>query len=79
MLMSTIYNMFKQGMTEEDVEFQLISQNMPYNFVIKAIDVVKNYMQNNGEYVDEGEIALPGNPQDPNYAGTSASQGQQDR
>lgn len=78
MLMSTIYNMFKQGMTEEDVEFQLISQNMPYNFVIKAIDVVKNYMQNNGEYVDEGEIALPENPQDPNYAGTSAPQGQQE-
>lgn len=47
--MLSVYNLFKEGMTEEDVELQLISQNIPYDFVQKAITTVKKYMESIGE------------------------------
>jgi hypothetical protein len=50
--MLSVYNLFKEGMTEEDVELQLISQNMPYDFVQKAITTVKKYMESIGEIVE---------------------------
>jgi len=50
--MLSVYNLFKEGMTEEDVELQLTSQNIPYDFVQKAITTVKNYMESIGEIND---------------------------
>ena len=60
--MLTVYNLFKDGMTEEDVELQLISQNIPYDFVQKTITTVKKYMES------IGEINEPVNP-NTNFSG----------
>lgn len=54
--MAAIYQMFKEGMTEDDVELQLTAQQIPYNFIQQAISVVKKYMEERGEMPEEVEV-----------------------
>lgn len=54
--MLMIYQLFKDGMTQEDVENQLLSQHVPQDFVARAIDVVKKYMEDRGEWEEDVEL-----------------------
>ena len=63
--MLTIYNLFKEGMTKDDVESQLISQNIPYDYVQTAIGVVKKYMEEQGEWEEEPETEINFPQQEP--------------
>jgi len=51
--MSSVYGLFKNGMTSTDVELQLTSQGYPYEFIQNTIQAVQNYMDNIGESYDE--------------------------
>ena len=63
--MLSIYNLFKQGMTKEDVEDQLLSQNIPYDTVEAAINVVKKYMEEKGEWTEAPEMTTDFSVLDP--------------
>ena len=63
--MLSIYNLFKQGMSKEDVEDQLLSQNIPYDTVEAAINVVKKYMEEKGEWTEAPEMTTDFSVLDP--------------